>query len=375
MDLDPILAEAVRLKATDVHLRAGSPVIVRVDGRIRPLGEGCLTTADTRIAVDWILRDHNVELRVGRELDIGYALEGLGRFRANIFTEGGQIGLVMRVMPPEPSGVAELNLPLVLSQLAGEERGLVLVTGVTGSGKSTTLAAMIDHINRTLHKHIVTIEDPIEYVHQAKNCLITQRQIGVDTGDFAMALRAALRQDPDVILIGEMRDQETIDAALLAAETGHLVFSTLHTVDATETLSRILATYPPHQQEQVRTQLADVLRGVISQRLLPHACGEGLVPAVEVLVNTKFISECIRDPKRTHRLRDAMAEGSAQYGMQTFDQSLLALVTEEFITEEVAIAAATSPNDLRLQLRGIVSSMQARKTATGTAGFGPAGTM
>lgn len=373
MDLDPILTEAVRLKATDVHLRAGSPVVVRVDGDIRALNGAPLTAADTRLAADWILRDHNVELQIGRELDIGYALDGLGRFRANIFSEGGQVGLVMRVMPPDPGGIEELNLPHVLSQIAAEERGLVLVTGVTGSGKSTTLAAMIDHINRTLRKHIVTIEDPIEYVHREVNCLITQRQIGVDTGDFASALRAALRQDPDVILIGEMRDQETIDAALLAAETGHLVFSTLHTVDATETLNRILATYPPHQQEQVRTQLADVLRGVVSQRLLPHACGEGLVPAVEVMVNTKFISGCIRDPKRTHRLRDAMAEGATQYGMQTFDQSLLALVTEGFITEQVAIAAATSPNDLKLQLRGIVSSMHARKT--GTAGVGPAGTM
>ncbi len=375
MELDRILAEAVRLNATDVHLRVGSHIMVRVDGDIQPLGDSCLTAAETRQAVDWILRDHQVELRSGLELDIGYALPGLGRFRANVFTESGQIGMVMRVMPPEPSSVADLNLPPVLSQIAGEERGLVLVTGVTGSGKSTTLAAMIDHINRTLRKHIVTIEDPIEYVHREKNCLITQRQIGVDTGDFATALRAALRQDPDVILIGEMRDQETIDAALLAAETGHLVFSTLHTVDATETLNRILATYPPHQQVQVRTQLADVLRGVISQRLLPAAGGAGLVPAVEVLVNTKFISECIRDPKRTQRLHDAMADGASQYGMQTFDQSLLALVSENFITEEVAIAAATSPNDLKLQLRGIVSSMQARKTATGTAGFGPDGTM
>ena len=375
MDLDQILTEAVGLRATDVHLRVGSPVIVRVDGGIQVLGDVCLTAADTRTAVDWILRDHKAELQTGQELDIGYALEGLARFRANIFTEGGQIGVVMRIMPPEPRTVEELNLPPVLSLIASEERGLVLVTGVTGSGKSTTVAAMIDHINRTSRKHIITIEDPIEYVYQEKKCLITQRQIGVDTCDFAIALRAALRQDPDVILIGEMRDKETIDAALLAAEMGHLVFSTLHTIDATETLSRILATYPPHQQEQVRTQLADVLRGVISQRLLPRSSGEGLVPAVEVLVNTKFISECIRDPKRTHRLRGAMAEGAAQYGMRTFDQSLLALVCEGFITEEVAIAAATSPNDLKLQLRGIVSSMQARKTATGTAGFGPDGRM
>jgi len=375
MDLDPILVEAIRLRATDVHLRVGSPVIIRVDGEIQPLGDARLSAHDTRGAADWILRDHKVEMRTGEELDIGYALDGLGRFRANMFTEGGQIGLVLRVMPPEPKSVHELHLPHVLSEIAEEERGLVLVTGVTGSGKSTTLAALIDHINRTLRKHIVTIEDPIEYVHREKNCLVTQRQIGVDTGGFASALRAALRQDPDVILIGEMRDKETIDAALLAAETGHLVFSTLHTVDATETLSRVLATYPPYQQGQVRTQLADVLRGVISQRLLPRATNDGLVPAVEVLINTKFISECIRDPQRTHRLPGAMAEGAAQYGMQTFDQSLLALVTEGFITEEVAIAAATSPNDLKLQLRGIVSSMQARKTATGTAGIGPDGMM
>jgi twitching motility protein PilT len=375
MDLDPILADAVRLEATDVHLRVGSPAILRIDGDIRPYGERTLTAGDTLAAVKWVLRNHKVELKSARELDIGYAVEGLGRFRANIFTEGGQLGIVLRVMPPEPKAIAELTLPPVLARIACEERGLVLVTGVTGSGKSTTLAAMIDHVNETLRKHIVTVEDPIEYVHKEKKCLITQRQIGVDTGDFASALRAALRQDPDVILIGEMRDRETIDAALLAAETGHMVFSTLHTVDAVETLNRILSTYPPHQQQQVRTQLADVLRGVVSQRLLPHASGHGLVPAVEVLVNTKFVSECIRDETRTRRLPDAMADGASQYGMQTFDQSLLALVGEGFITEEVAVAAATSPNDLRLQLRGIVSSMQARKTATGTAGPGPAGRM
>jgi twitching motility protein PilT len=375
MELDPILAEAVRLDATDVHLRVGSPAIVRIDGDIQPYGDNVLTAADTRAAVEWVLRDHGVTLKSGRELDIGYAVAGLGRFRANIFTEGGQIGIVLRVMPPEPKPVGDLNLPPVLSKIACEERGLVLVTGVTGSGKSTTLAAMIDHINNTMCKHIVTVEDPIEYVHKEKQSLITQRQIGVDTGNFASALRAALRQDPDVILIGEMRDPETIDAALLAAETGHMVFSTLHTVDAAETLNRILAAYPPHQQQQVRTQLADVLRGVVSQRLLPHASGQGLVPAVEVLLNTKFVSECIRDEKRTGRLSEAMADGAAHYGMQTFDQSLLALVGDGFITEEVAIAAATSPNDLRLQLRGIVSSMHARKAATGTDGFGPAGTV
>ena len=245
----------------------------------------------------------------------------------------------------------------VLARVAEEERGLVLVTGVTGSGKSTTLAAMIDHINRTRARHIITVEDPIEYVHTDKRSLITQRQLGLDTRSFSDALRAALRQDPDVILIGEMRDKETIDTALLAAETGHLVFSTLHTLDAAETLNRILSTYPPHQQPQIRTQLAEVLRSVISQRLLPRADGEGLVPAVEILINTPFVSECLRDPKNTGRIRDAMAEGTAQYGMQTFDQSLLGLVQAGLITEEVALAAATSPNDLKLKLRGIVSGL------------------
>jgi twitching motility protein PilT len=370
MDFDAILTAAARDRATDVHLRVGSPPVVRIDGKIRTIGDRSLTAADTCKAAEHVLRHHNVELRPGRELDIGFAVGDLGRFRANIFTEGGQIGLVMRVMPPQPKLISELNLPPVLERIACEERGLVLVTGVTGSGKSTTLAAMVDHVNRTLSKHIVTVEDPIEYVHQEDRSLITQRQVGVDTEDFASAMRAALRQDPDVIMIGEMRDQETIDTALLAAETGHLVFSTLHTVDAVETLNRILATYPPHQQSQVRTQLADVLRGIASQRLLPHARGEGLVPAVEVLVNTKFVSECIRDAQPANRLRDAMEEGGQQYGMQTFDQSLLSLVSNEFITEEVAIGAATSPNDLKLQLRGIVSGMSTRKAADGLAGAG-----
>jgi len=360
MDLETLLWDAVDRGASDLHLRAGSPPMLRVDGEIELMeGESALTAADTSAVAKEILQDHHVNLEAMREVDVGYAVRELGRFRVNLFTNSGQIGIVLRIMPPEPLGFDELNLPPVLAEIAGNNRGLVLVAGVTGSGKSTTLAAMIDHINRHRTRHIVTIEDPIEYIHIDRSSLITQRQLGLDTNSFADALRAALRQDPDVILIGEMRDRETIDAVVLAAETGHLVFSTLHTVDAPETLNRILGTYPPYQQEQVRTQLADVLRAVISQRLLSRIDGEGLVPAVEVLINTKFISECIRDTTRTHRICDAMADGGGRYGMQTFDQSILSLYQRELISEEVAVAAATVPSNLKLALAGIVSGLDA----------------
>jgi len=356
MELDKLLWEAVDQGASDLHLRAGAPPVLRIDGEMLPLvDEPALSAADTRALADEILRDHQVPFTAMQELDIGYSVPELGRFRVNVFTTGGQVGIVLRIMPPEPRGFEDLNLPPVLASISDHQRGLILVTGITGSGKSTTLAAMIDHINRTQRRHIITIEDPIEYIHPDRSSLITQRQLGLDTRSFADALRAALRQDPDVILIGEMRDLETIDAAITAAETGHLVFSTLHTMDAVETLNRILSAYPPYQQEQVRIQLGEVLRGVVSQRLMPRVDGDGLVPAVEVLVNTKYIQELIRDASRTHRVRDAMVEGAQQYGMQTFDQSLLSLCQRGLITEEIALASATSPNDLKLQLRGIVS--------------------
>lgn len=364
MNLDTLLWEAVDQGASDLHLRAGNSPMMRIDGQMVPMSEQPpLTPADTRDLAREILRHHQIEIANMREIDVGYALKELGRFRVNIFTNSGQVGVVLRIMPPDPLSIGELNLPQVLNRISEEDRGLVLVTGVTGSGKSTTLAAMIDHINRSRARHIITVEDPIEYVHQDRHCLITQRQLGLDTESFSSALRAALRQDPDVILIGEMRDKETIDTALLAAETGHLVFSTLHTLDAAETLNRILSTYPPHQQTQVRTQLGEVLRSVVSQRLLPRADGQGLVPAVEVLINTKLVSEYVRDPARTSRIRDVMAEGGPQYGMQTFDQSLLGLYNHGLVTQEVALAAATSPNDLRLQMSGIVSGTDAGSAA------------
>ncbi len=366
MDLDSLLWEAVDQGASDLHLRAGSAPILRIDGEMVPMrDESVLSAGDTRELADHILRHHQIQIEAKHEIDVGYALKELGRFRVNIFTNSGQIGIVLRIMPPEPLAIQELNLPRILERVAAETRGLVLVTGVTGSGKSTTLAAMIEHINRTRARHIITIEDPIEYVHTDKRCLITQRQIGIDSESFHNALRAALRQDPDVILIGEMRDKETIDAAILASETGHLVFSTLHTIDAVETLIRIISTYPPFQQQQVRAQLADVLRAVVSQRLMPRADAEGLVPAVEILINSKHVSDCIRDSKRTSRIRQAMAEGGSQYGMQTFDQSLLSLYELGLITEEVAIESATTPNDMKLQMRGIVSGLDAGRVAMG----------
>ncbi len=366
MNLDTLLWEAVDQGASDLHLRVGSPPMMRIDGQIVPMQEQtAMTPADTRELALEILRHHQIEIASMREIDVGYALKELGRFRVNIFTHSGQVGIVLRIMPPAPLRLDELNLPQILARVSEEDRGLVLVTGVTGSGKSTTLAAMIDHINRTRARHIVTIEDPIEYVHTDQRSLITQRQLGLDTESFSTALRAALRQDPDVILIGEMRDMETIDTALLAAETGHLVFSTLHTLDAAETLNRILSSYPPHQQEQVRTQLAEVLRSVVSQRLLPRADAQGLVPAVEVLINTKLVSDHIRDPAGTSRIRTVMAEGGPQYGMQTFDQSLLGLFNQGLVTQEVALAAASSPNDLKLLMSGIVSSSEAAGSEIG----------
>ena len=260
-----------------------------------------------------------------QELDLAYSVAGLGRFRCNVFQQRGTIGVVLRVIPVKVMNLDELGLPQVMKKIANEERGLVLVTGTTGSGKSTSLAAMIDHINASRTAHIITIEDPIEYLHRDKQCIINQREIGVDTRSFAYALRSALRQDPDVILVGEMRDMETIETAMHAAETGHLVFSTLHTLDATETINRIISVFPPHQQKQIRLQLASVLNAAIAQRLIPRQDGTGRSPGVEVLVATPFIKDCIVDKDKTHLIAGAIAQGTSQYGMQTFDQSIFSL--------------------------------------------------
>jgi twitching motility protein PilT len=290
------------------------------------------------------------------EIDLAYSVPGLGRFRCNVFQQRGTIGLVLRVIPIGVKSVEELGLPQILKTIASEERGLVLVTGTTGSGKSTTLAALVDHVNQTRCSHVVTVEDPIEFLHRDNRSIVNQREVSVDTRSFAHALRSALRQDPDVILVGEMRDYETIETALHASETGHLVFSTLHTLDATETINRIIAVFPPHQQKQIRMQLAAVLKAVVSQRLIPRADGKGRAPACEVMITTPFIRDCIVDKDKTHLIPGAISAGTSQYGMQTFDQSLFGLYKSGLITLDEALRRATNPNEFRLKLQGIQST-------------------
>jgi twitching motility protein PilT len=291
-----------------------------------------------------------------RETDLAYGIAGLGRFRVNVFQQRGTVGIVFRVIPFGVKSIEHLHLPKIIESIAMEQRGLVLVTGTTGSGKSTTLAGMIDYINSNRTCHIMTIEDPIEFLIRDRRSIVNQREIGVDTQSFANALRAALRQDPDVILVGEMRDFETIETALTAAETGHLVMSTLHTLDATETINRIISVFPPYQQKQVRLQLAAILKAVISQRLVPRADGKGRVPALEVLISTARVRECIGDKDRTKELSDAIAKGFTTYGMQTFDQSLMQLVKQELVTYEEALKHVSNPDDFALRFRGIAST-------------------
>jgi twitching motility protein PilT len=294
------------------------------------------------------------------EVDLAYGVPGLGRFRVNIFQQRGTIGVVLRVIPFKIQSIEALMLPKILEKVAGEQRGLVLVTGTTGSGKSTTLAAMIDHVNATETCHIMTIEDPIEFLIRDKRSIVNQREVGVDTMSFGQALKSALRQDPDVILVGEMRDLETIETALTAAETGHLVMSTLHTLDATETINRIISAFPPYQQKQVRLQLGSVLRGVISQRLVPRADGKGRVPAIEVLLCTSRVREMIEDKDRTKEIPDAISQGHVSYGMQTFDQSLMFLLKSNLITYEEALRQATNPDDFALRVSGVSGTSDSR---------------
>jgi len=287
------------------------------------------------------------------EIDIAYSVPGLGRFRCNVFQQRGTVGLVLRVIPVKVLNFADLLLPPVSEKICEEKRGLILCTGTTGSGKSTTLAAMIEYINSTRTEHIMTIEDPIEFLHRDKKSIVNQREVDVDARGFAVSLRAALRQDPDVILVGEMRDHETIETALLAAETGHLVLSSLHTVDATETINRIISVFPPHQQKQIRIQLAQVLQAVISLRLVPRSDGTGRVPAVEVLVATSYVRECIENKERTKYIREQIALGTSQYGMQTFDQSLYQLYKSGLISLDEALRRASNADEFRLKIQGV----------------------
>jgi len=358
IDFDRLLAAGVERGASDLHLKAGAPPILRIHGRLMPQGDfGVITAEDMdRLARKMLAERWYNQLRDGKEIDTAYAVQNYGRFRVNMFLALGTVRAVLRSIPSKKPRFDELALPPVLEQLAMERRGLVLVTGITGSGKSTTLAAIIDFINRNRNDHIITIEDPIEFTHDDINCVVSQREIGHDSTSFAVALRAALREDPDVILVGEMRDPETMSVALHAAETGHLVFSTLHTLNAAETVNRIIGTFPPHQEQQIRDQLAAVVQGVVSQRLIPRIGGEGRIPAVEVMISTGQIRDCIREAKRTPEIPAAIAQGQVQYGMQTFDQCLLHLYREGLISYETAREAASSPDDFDLKVRGIFST-------------------
>ena len=355
MNINDLLKIAVERKASDLHLKVGGHPVIRVDGDLIALGELKRLMQEDTIAMAFSMMNARQKQRFKEEfeIDIAYSVPGLGRFRCAIFQQRGTVGLVLRVIPSRILSIRELMLPPVLERVCDEARGLVLCTGTTGSGKSTTLAGMIDYINGLRTDHIVTIEDPIEFLHRDKKAIVNQREIDSDTRGFTTALRSALRQDPDVILVGEMRDYETIETALLAAETGHLVFSTLHTLDATETINRIIAVFPPHHQKQIRIQLGQVLRAVISLRLVPRADAMGRVPAVEVMRVTPYIRECIENKDKTKYIREQISLGTSQYGMQTFDQSLFSLYRAGLITLEEALKRSSNPDEFKLKIQGV----------------------
>jgi twitching motility protein PilT len=375
MHVNDLLQIAVENGASDLHLKVGSYPMMRIHGILHPASEEKRLTHEDTVAMAAAVMStaQRQKFKELQEVDLAYSVPGLGRFRCNVFQQRGTIGVVLRVIPIAIKTIDELDLPAILRKIADEDRGLVLVTGTTGSGKSTTLAAMIDHVNATRCVHIITVEDPIEFLQRDNRSIINQREVEVDTTSFAHALRSALRQDPDVILVGEMRDFETIETALVAAETGHLVFSTLHTLDATETINRIIAVFPPHQQKQVRLQLAAVLKAVISQRLMPRADLTGRVPAVEVMLNTPFIRDCIVDKEKTHLIPGAIAAGTSQYGMQTFDQSIFGLYQRGLVTYEEALHWASNVDEFKLKVQGISMTADSARDqmAAGVLGGGP----
>ena len=358
MDLHEILSIGLKSKASDIHLKAGLPPIYRIDGTLRPLPKAPRVSPEmTEKICDDIMNDLQRErFDQAREVDLAYGVPGLGRFRVNAFSQRGSISLVFRAIPFDIKSIDELTLPPVIKKMAMANRGLILVTGATGSGKSTTQAALIDYINANRKAHIVTIEDPIEFLHRDKKSILNQREVGSDTQGFQVALKSALRQDPDVILVGEMRDYETIETALMAAATGHLVISTLHTIDATETVNRIISVFPPFQQRQVRIQLAAVLKGVVSMRLVPRLDGKGRVPAVEVMVASARVRQMIDDKDLTKQLPDAIQQGYESYGMQTFDQSLMGLLKNKMISFEEALRQCSNPDDFKLKVSGVSST-------------------
>jgi twitching motility protein PilT len=380
-DVKQAMRDLVERGGSDLHLKVGAAPLFRVNGELAPReGVAELTAEDTEHALKQLLDDDGKldEFEQEHEVDFSFEIEGVARYRINAFRQRGVISMACRAIPHKISTIEELALPEVVSELADEERGIVLLTGTTGSGKSTTLAAMIDHMNYTASKHIVTIEDPIEFVHSDKRSAINQREVGMDTASFKRALRRVLRQDPDVILIGEMRDEETVQAALSAAETGHLVLSTIHTVDATESINRMLDFFPPHQHQQARSMIAGTIKGVISQRLVPGAEG-GRVAVCEILRMTGRVRDMILDPTQTGKLVEVIASGG-YYGMQTFDQALFGHVKAGRVSFEDAMRVASSPHDFKLLMqadgrRGTtmddVASVEERRDAAPAAASSP----
>ena len=357
LNIDDILRAAVRVGASDIHIGTGRHPILRVEGKLTPVKNAPRLTADDvrDMAHQMMNPAQRVKFETLYEMDLAYSISGLSRFRVNVFQQRGTLSVAIRAIPFNILSFTSLNLPPVMEKIANEERGLVIVTGTTGSGKSTTLASIVDYINRNKARHIITVEDPLEYIHEDNTSYINQREISIDTMSFANAMRAALREDPDVILVGEMRDLETMEICLSAAETGHLVLTTLHTLDAQESINRMLTIFPPHQHNQVRYQLAQVLKAIISQRLVPTADGKARVPAAEVLIASERIKDLISDPQKTWEIRQAIQEGNLHYGMQTFDQCLYNLYKSGMITYDEAMRQATNRNDLAMRIEGITS--------------------
>jgi len=357
MNIKKILEEMVSQGASDLHLKAGLPPVVRIDGKLRHLNFERPTPKDMEEIANQILTPAQKEkFKRTREVDFAFGVAGLARFRANFYVQRGSIAMVFRHVPVEIKSIDELGLPPILKELALKPRGLIFVTGTVGSGKSTTLAAMVNEINKTANKNIITIEDPIEFLHHDEKSIINQREIGSDTSSFHEALRHILRQDPDVILIGEIRDALTMEIALMAADTGHLVLSTLHTIDATQTINRVISFFPPHQHQEIRYLLAATLQSVIAQRLIPVKDGKGRVPAVEVMIVTSTIRDYIIDPEKTSLIQQAIKEGVSTHGMQSFDQSLMKLYTEGLISIEEALKNSSNPHEFSLRLKGVQAS-------------------
>jgi twitching motility protein PilT len=351
--MEKIIKAAVDRGASDLHIKAGDVFRARIDGKLVPLTKQRLTPDQTKAIAQRLIANDEDRGRIDklRDYDCSWGMPGIGRFRVNILRQRSSFMIVMRVIPFDVPTFESLKLPAVLGEVANAERGMILVTGVTGSGKSSTMAAIINHINQNQHRHILTLENPIEFLHRDINCSVTQREIGVDTDDFRTGLRAALRQDPDVILIGELRDAETVDTAMKAAETGHLLVSTLHTPDAVTTVSRIVSMFPPEEQDIARLRFSEALHAIVSQRLLPRADGHGRIAALEVLLATETVRDMIRERDRTASLNDYIKASREQYGMQTFDQHLMDLVADDAVTYETALAASSNPSDFQLQVK------------------------